>query len=463
MTEPEAPTPPIDRGHTPDEAIARLKEALGEQEFNELAEKIAASGQEPYDYLLRFYVASKIKEAQDKREAAKAAEAAQAAAEAAQAVQAEQAAHQAQAAEAARQAQAAADAAMQAAQAALEAAAKQGIHIYAKFPQPPNTYTAAELAAKITAEQDETPELPNFTVDTEPKITVKGQNFYAPKTTNIATSKPAQQIQTVPPDAEAARRYTVSNPRRRKIRTSVALLIPEDVKINGKITTFERSVEDAIGTLVDRGVTAFTIENLYCILNGDFKSVYVSKKLASRIDQAIAKLARTWCMIDFTEQYNAVHKTNENKMVLSGNILLANRVKIEHQNGTTSIGWYAKETPKMYQYSKLINQLYSVPFEIRKIPGLNATETTIAMKHYLITQMARIERKHGGSITLETMFEELDLTPGPTERKRLIKAVIKILDHFKATGFISNYTPEKRGRLLVGFEIIPNPKRKQLI
>jgi len=460
MTTPDTPNPPPDRSRDADEAIARLKETLGEQEFNELAEKIAASGQEPYDYLLRFYVASKIKDAQDKREAAKAAEAAQAAAEAAQAAQAEQAARQAQAAEAARQAQAAADAAMQAAQAALEAAAKQGIHIYAKFPQPPNTYTAAELAAKI---EEETPELPNLVVDTEPKETVQGQDFYAPKTTSVATSKPAQQIQTVPPDAEAARRYTVSNPRRQKIRTSVAMLIPEDVKINGKITVFERAVEDAIGTLVDKGITAFTIENIFCILNGDFKSVYVSQKMANRIDQAIAKLARTWCIIDFTEQYNAVHKTNETKMVLAGNILLANRVKIEHRNGTTSIGWYAKETPKMYQYSKLINQLYTIPFEIRKIAGLNATETTIAMKQYLITQMARIERKHGGSITLETMFNELDLTPNKVERSRLNKAVIKILDHFKATGFITNYTPEKRGRQLVGFEIIPNPKRRQLI
>lgn len=445
MTDPEPPKPPPDQSQELAEAMARLKQTLGEQDFNTLAAEIAKSGQDPYDFLSRFYVAAKIKEAQEKQEAVKAAEAAQAAEQAT------------------RQAQAAADAAMQAAQAALEAAAKQGIKIYAKFSKPPDTYTAAELAAKIAAEQDETPELPNLVVDTEPKITVKGQDFFAPKTTNVATSKPAQQIQTIPPDAEAVRRYTVSNPRRHKIQTKVALLIPEDVKINGKITVFERAVEDAIGTLFDRGITAFTIENIYCILNGNFKGVYVSPKMADRIDKAIAKLARTWCSIDFTEQYNAVHKTNEKKMILAGNILLANRVKIERANGTTSIGWFAKETPKMYRYSKLINQLYSVPFEIRNIPKLNATETTIAMKQYLITQMARIERKHGGSITLETMFEELDLTPGQTERKRLIKAVIKILDHFKATGFIVNYTPEKRGRLLVGFEIIPNPKRRQLI
>lgn len=445
MTDPEPPNPPPDRGQELAEAIARLKETLGEQDFNTLAAKIAASGQEPYSYLLRFYVASKIKEAQDKREAAKAAKAAEAAEAAEQAT---------------RQAQAAADAAMQAAQAALEAAAKQGIHIYAKFPKPPNTFTAAELAAKAA---DETPELPNLVVDEEPKTTVKGQDFFAPKTTNIATSKPAQQIKTVPPDAEAKRRYTVSNPHRPDIKTTVALLIPEDVKINGKITVFERAVEDAIGTLFDRGYKAFTIEDIFCILNGEPKGTYVSPKMAERIDQAIVKLARTWCIIDCTEQYNAVHKTNEKSMTIAGNILLANRVRIERANGKISIGWFAKELPKMYRYSKLINQLYSVPYDIRKIAGLNATETTLAMKQYLITQMARIERKHGGSITLETMFEELDLTPGQTERKRHIKAVIKILDHFKATGFITNYTPEKRGRLLVGFEIIPNPKRRQLI
>jgi hypothetical protein len=441
MTDQEPPNPPPRQGVEPDEAIARLKEALGEQDFNELAKMIAASGQEPYDYITRFYIAAKIKDAQDKQEAAKAAEAA----------------------EAARQAQAAADAAMLAAQAALEAAAKQGIKIYAKFPQPPDAYTAATLAAKIAAEQDETPELPNFAVDEDPKTTVKGQDFYAPKTTNIATSKAAQKIQEVDPNADSQRRYTVSNPHRHAIRTSVATWIPEDVKVNGKITVFDRAVEDAIGTLVDRGYKAFTIEDVFCILNGEPKGLRVHEKMAERIDQTIVKLARTWCNIDCTEQYNAVHREKQESVRISGNILLANRVKIERTNGRITIGWFVKELPKMYFYSKLVKQLYSVPYDIRKIEGLNATETTLAMKQYILTQMARIERKHGGSITLETMYNALDLTPNKVERNRLNKAVIKILEHFKATGFIANYTPEKRGRLLVGFEIIPNPKRRQLI
>lgn len=327
---------------------------------------------------------------------------------------------------------------------------------------PPEAIPAPDATA---AEQlDLFPDLPPDTPDT---LTV---NYNERRTndekTYISISKLTQVItQVIQKEITPIR---VSAPTAKKEMLISVLLndhtLPDSVKPITPISFFDRIVEDAIGNLFEQGLTKITPDMVYRQINGQSSEKTVAKSAAQKVDRSIKRLAHTWITLDYTEQMKA--KNSDVKQAKIGDVILpAKNVYIQFANGTVKSGWFVKELPQIYKYSKQIKQIATIPTAILYTSqAARSTDEIITAKYYLIVQIERIRRKPDQKkILFDSLFEAIGDTTALNQReikRRRIVAITAILEKFKAQNYIADYKITKqRGGKIDGVMIEVSPER----
>lgn len=303
---------------------------------------------------------------------------------------------------------------------------------------------------------------PTFTVDYDEK------GIHSDKA-NIPISKVSQKLTTIIVDKIQP---IIVSPRnaKKQILTNVTLSLelPEGVKVRHPITFYDRIVEDAIGNLFEQDFPKITPEMVYRQINGLSPDKPVSKTAAEKIDRSIRRLARTWIEIEYTEQAQKMLKEPVKKAFIGDVILPAKNVYIQFANGTIKSGWLVKELPQIYNYSKTVKQIATIPTALLDTTqATRSTEEIIAARYYLIAQIERIRRKPDNpKILFDSLFEAIGDTTALENRvikKRRIDAITAILEHFKALQYITNFeiTKERGGRI-DGVIIAAPPKQNAI-
>lgn len=306
--------------------------------------------------------------------------------------------------------------------------------------------------------------------------------FHGLEKLKIAMSKPAQKAKQI---SEANGTAAIEVVRKRP-KVLVSVEIPQGMLTTyRRITQYERAVEDALGSLWAAGIWKVTPRTVYLTMNGiQDPNTFVMPECIQKVDNAIYRLSKTWGDIRFPKEVSELFKIDKAELKkLEGNIVMADRVTLEYDNGQTAEGWLMskRRPPLFFLCSQLMRQVRTIPSECMNVKYIASngkertrknTENFIAMKHYLVTQIKRIERKDEDDIKrilLKSVIDELDLDPAKreenprpmtrAEKKRVVEDVTVILEHFKRTDLIAGYRIKKTGNEITGFDIEPRKRR----
>lgn len=231
----------------------------------------------------------------------------------------------------------------------------------------------------------------------------------------------------------------------------ISLFNPDNIKGIDNISDFDKSVHDAVVSIIESGYDFFTARQ---VANHLFKGGkgHTSEKNIQLVKDSIEKMWKLHIGIDYSShlEYNGLpspeNATREGAILP----LVKDTLTI---NGQTVEGYKVIHIPPLYEYSKIVNQIMSVPSSLLSNIPLNMNKPRVLIREYLIQETGRMRsaknKKWNDTITIEKLISVGGYkSPSRTERKRIIDTVITILESFKNDNWIKGYTENKIGKSL---------------
>lgn len=249
----------------------------------------------------------------------------------------------------------------------------------------------------------------------------------------------------------------VSNRKKPPIKTSVSIDCPEHMKIDGNIslTTYDRSLINGVVSILESGNSSFTIGMLYQAMTG-VKNPTVDENLVEELKTKLDTMRRLSITIDLTNEVKAhmIHKEFDaqvDQFSIEGYLLPLNKYS-GTVNGKKSEMYQIIDTPPLYSYAKLKNQITTVPLDLLKAP-LNNNSTTIPLKTYLLGRIEAMKNTKNSvfrdKILYKTIYSELgELTADKKRKARIRKYTCTILSYFVQQKYITSFREVKEGNAI---------------
>ena len=271
-------------------------------------------------------------------------------------------------------------------------------------------------------------------------------------------------------------------PRKAKdqIIVPVTWRLVKEVAKDFQLTFFDMRVENAVYNLLEDGQKFPTLDQIVRELDFMAGDHDVSNDRCKKVFESLKRLGMLMVEIDYTEQMRMKGLAKDGgKYTIGGTVVPTRWGKIERNNGKgkiEKIGVEILAPPIFTEYSKKVNQVVTVPREImmaattkqydgkgNKIEGTGTLSNTQVVGDYIFYmayQLKRIANTANHKILYDTIFEDTgDTLPmektaqgrkARSERRGIIK---KLLDAWKAVGFIRNWKPTKTKGAENGVEI----------
>lgn len=257
---------------------------------------------------------------------------------------------------------------------------------------------------------------------------------------------------------------TVARRKNLTIQTAVTIDSPEHMRIDGnfQLTNYDKSIINGIVSILESGNSSFTVPMLYHAMTGK-ENPTVDDGLVEEIKAKLDAMRRLSINIDLTEEIKA-HMIRRNidgvdgvdSFTIDGYLLPLNKYT-GVVNGKRSEMYQIIDTPPLYSYAKLKNQITTLPIDLLKAP-LNNNATTIPLKTYLLSRIEGMKNQNNrltrDKILFESIYRELgDLESDKKRKKRIRDYTEIILTHFISMGYITRYEIIKEGRTITGVRI----------
>ena len=214
------------------------------------------------------------------------------------------------------------------------------------------------------------------------------------------------------------------------------------------------------------GNEIFTINRLYHLMGGGHILTGAMRKI---IDDSVERLACTRFYVDMTPLNDRYQLTDKTKAVFKNYFLPISCMKVKVGNHTPITAFKIIDTPPLLKVAEMKNQIITVDYKLLDVPNLKNTDLVMKIKGYLLERIAVIKgshekhpahivgkKKEGGFffkratklrkiILLESLFAQCELSDASRNRKAEYRKVIeKVLEHFKAEKFISEWRFEMK-------------------
>ena len=260
-----------------------------------------------------------------------------------------------------------------------------------------------------------------------------------------------------------------------KTQRAVILEVTDNVK---GLTKFDRSVANAVFSIIEAGNTTFTSKQV-AIQNTQNEKP--SKNVVGAYTKSIEKMRVILHTLDATEhlKQNGVdlEARGIERVVKDDYLLPVEGITITMNNGTEVKGYSLKNKPLLLAYAKDVNQIHTVDNEVLNVP-VRLDETTLLIRDYLIQQIGIIynaKSKVSNNILISTVLDYagVDLLGlDRTTKKRLTDKIKLMLQYWNGeqidgeqpikTKYIENgYDLKFNGKSLEAITIYPRPKQKQ--
>lgn len=233
---------------------------------------------------------------------------------------------------------------------------------------------------------------------------------------------------------------------------TASIEIDESLEILGgyEFDDYDKTVHDSICTIGEAGNTFFTIDMIYRTMYNYTTDRKPSKKAKGLIKKSIHKMQNITLKADFSAHLKQKNTTLENKEMIIKDRLLSLREYQGKVNGAIVEGYRFNGTPILYDYSKAVKQLITVPAHLLD-PKIATHERTV-IRTYLIWRINSMKGsdKLSRTILYSTVFKRIEQAKGKeltSKMKRNTKDnILEFLDEFKKWDFIKGYDEKGKGR-----------------
>lgn len=260
-------------------------------------------------------------------------------------------------------------------------------------------------------------------------------------------------------------------------KTQKAVILDIADKVKG-LTTFDKSVINAVFSIIEAGNTTFTSKQV-AIQNTQNEKP--RPNTVGAYTKSIDKMQAIVHRIDATEHYRQngidLEERGIQDVELSGYLLPVEGITITMSNGAKVNGYRLIKRPILLDYAKGVKQIHTVENEVLDVP-VRLDETTLLIRDYLIQQIGIIYNTHSNisnNILLSTVLDYagVDLVRlDRTQKKRLTDKIKLMLsywngEHIDGVQPIKNkyieqgYKLNYKGKSLESITINPRPKKKK--
>lgn len=237
----------------------------------------------------------------------------------------------------------------------------------------------------------------------------------------------------------------------------------ENITITGRpLTPFDQTVHNAICSIWEAGNLIFVPEMVYRAMNGltDSERIVEERGTLEPIIESIEAGRFRLFKVDAEEQIKKYYPSVK-KAIYENYFLPLEKTTIILKNGETKEAYRFSSAPPLYEYSKNIKQVISVPIKLLDSRETLKNSPTIAvMREYLIKRISNIKNDkasvNNANIKYSTIFANTGIDESNlsyTQRNRKREQIKKILEHFKNQNFIKSYAEYKKGRTFKGVKI----------
>lgn len=323
--------------------------------------------------------------------------------------------------------------------------------------------------------------LEKFDAGNIPHIRADSQIFAIAKAAQMA-----HKTMSIPAGQLKARYGFNVAPRKAKdqVIVSVTWELAKSLGYEFRLNFFDMRVENACYNLYTDGMPMTTIAQIVRELDFMAGDQDVSDERCKKVFESLKRLGLLTVEVDFTEQMRQQGKaTDGTKCTIGGMAVPLRWGKIE-RNGTEKIAVKILAAPIFTAYSVAAGNLATISRQImmaattrqldengKYIEGtgtLSNTQIVGDYRYYMAHQLKRIANTSNNKIKYDTIFEETGdalpmdkTTKGRVTRKNRKEVIAKLLDAWKAVGFIRSWktTKDKKG-VEDGVEItMPNPSK----
>lgn len=227
-------------------------------------------------------------------------------------------------------------------------------------------------------------------------------------------------------------------------------------------TPYDRSVYNAVCSLYQAGNKSFTPQMVYRAMNGITDGRYISPQAVAAVTRSIEKQRVTKLVIKYSQQakrYPELAGGERDDMLLA-----VGRGELTFCNGERREAYKFNTIPILYDYSRKIGQVISVPPALLDTKDkVKTTQEVTILREYLLRRIAGMKSKNNlvsRKITYSAIHEELgielDNLPANAKKdktRKLRNNTAQLLNHFIENKYIKGYTEYKSGRTITGIEI----------
>lgn len=250
----------------------------------------------------------------------------------------------------------------------------------------------------------------------------------------------------------------------------VTIQFDDTITLPSSLNAYNNCIHNGACTLFETGNKVFTIDMLYRAINGLTNSEKVDNITLKKLEKEVDKMRVTLIDIYFKAQAENYNLDNEkiDSYRLNDYLLPLKKIEATTINGFKKTAYYFKEIPPVLKYSKVFNQVRTLPIELYNIKGLNNSNQITTIKHYLITQIESMKKKGKSSarnnvISYETLLTDCEIKLKKSNPSDTIKKnrdyIKKMLEQWKQQGYIKDFEEIKKARTFTGVKIILNEKK----
>lgn len=243
----------------------------------------------------------------------------------------------------------------------------------------------------------------------------------------------------------------------------------DNVKLTGRqpYTEYDRNVYNAVTSLYVYGDKSHIVTpaTVYRAMVNMTEAEKLSDQQLEAVTHSLDKMRFIRARVDCTTELTKRGKSIDGEQITGGRIdtylLAAEAVEVE-AGGKTVKAYRIIKTPILYEYSKLIKQVLTLPAGLLDIKAegqrVKNTPQRIAIKGYLLRRIEVMNGKTANKQSRHILFDAIYEAAGaenPTdkEKERIREYTFIVLDYWKDQGYIKGYERLRSGAAYTGIAI----------
>lgn len=213
----------------------------------------------------------------------------------------------------------------------------------------------------------------------------------------------------------------------------------EDVKISKQLTPFDKRVYIAAAALYNGGNSIISPSQIHRMMGNSTRANAVETK---KINDSLTKMGAARVYLDSTKE-----GSRHPKFKYDAPLLPFERISAYINNTLTESAIKLFREPPLMTFARERGQITPITVQLLDVPHVSKSEANLRLEDYLIDRIGHMKRAGSNAprkILYTTVFDRCGITE-KKQRQRAPAKIQKCLNHYKACGWIADYTAGNDG------------------